>query len=210
DGTCAGSYNYHEKILSYKEIATQPSVDQIKDAIYKYGPLWVAVCVGSNFNAYKSGVLSKTDAGDVNHAVVLCGWDDATQSWVMRNSWGTSWGENQGYMRIKYGTSKIGYKATYMIYKDATTGIDEAPVSSAATVYPNPIVNGKLSVNLANFENNQAITITIHDVQGKIVYQQQEKQNGKVDIDAQAFSNGMYFVNVSSANRTENYKVAKQ
>lgn len=210
DGTC-GTYTYHEKILSYKEIATTPTVDQIKDAIYKYGPLWVAVCVGSNFNAYKSGVLTKTDAGQVNHAVVLCGWDDATQSWVMRNSWGTSWGENQGYMRIKYGTSQIGYKATYMIYKDATTGIDEDHAADVATVYPNPIVDGnKLTINLSNFASNEAINITICDVQGKVVYKQQEKQNAKVEVDAETFAKGLYFVNLRSESKSESYKIAKQ
>jgi C1A family cysteine protease len=211
DGTCASTYTYHEKILSYKEIATSPTPDQIKEAIFKYGPLWVAVCVGSNFNAYRTGVLTKTDAGTVNHAVVLCGWDDATQSWVLRNSWGTSWGENQGYMRIKYGVCKIGYKATYMIYKDATTGVDEAEGDGLVTIYPNPIVDGnRLTINLNHFESNEAVTITINDIQGKVVFKQQEKQNGKVEIDAQAFASGLYFVNLSSANKTENYKVAKQ
>jgi predicted secreted protein len=208
DGTC-GSYTYHEKITSSKQIATNPTVDQIKQAIQTYGPVWIAVCVGSNFNAYKSGVMSKTDAGDVNHAVVLCGWDDATGSWILRNSWGTSWGENQGYMRIKYGTSQVGYNATYIVY-GSVTGIDEDKALDETTVYPNPVVDGKLTVDLNKFENNQTITITINDIQGKVVYKQEEKQNAKVEIDADAFSKGMYFVNVSSQNKTANYKIVKQ
>lgn len=211
DATCATSYTYHEKILSYKEIATQPTVDQIKDAIYKYGPVWVAVCVGSNFNAYKTGVLTKTDAGQVNHAVVLCGWDDATSSWVLRNSWGTSWGENSGYMRIKYGMCNVGYRATYMIYKDPTTGIDdENEAADMATVYPNPIADGKFTINLSHFGSNEAINITIQDAQGKVVFKQQEKQNAKVEVNAEAFAKGLYFVNLSSETRTENHKIAKQ
>lgn len=210
DGTCASSYTYHEKIKGYTQLATNPTVDQIKQAIQTYGPVWIAVCVGSNFNAYKTGVLTKTDAGDVNHAVVLCGWDDATSSWVLRNSWGTSWGENSGYMRIKYGTSQVGYNATYIDY-GSVTGIDEDQVADQqATVYPNPLVDGKLTVNLSQFESNQAITITINDIQGKVVYKQEEKQNTKVEIDATSFSKGMYFVNVSSQNKTANYKIVRQ
>jgi C1A family cysteine protease len=210
NGTCEASYPYHEKITNYKQVATNPTVDQIKNAIYTYGPVWVCVTVGSNFNAYKSGVLTKSDAGSVNHAIVLCGWDDATESWVLRNSWGTGWGENQGYMRIKYGISQIGYNTTYIVY-GSVTGIDEGQTSEQhAAVYPNPIADGKLTVDLSQFENNQAIIITINDIQGKVVFKQEEKQNAKVEIDAQAFSNGMYFVNVSSQNKTANYKVVKQ
>jgi C1A family cysteine protease len=210
DGTCASSYTYHEKITGYKQIATNPTVDQIKQAIQTYGPVWIAVCVGSNFNAYKTGVLTKTDAGSVNHAVVLCGWDDANSCWILRNSWGTSWGENQGYMRIKYGTSQVGYNATYIQY-GSVTGIDEDQAADqSASVYPNPIVDGKFTVNLSQFESNQPITITINDIQGKVVYKQEEKQNTKVEINAENFSKGMYFVNVSSQSKTANYKIVNQ
>jgi predicted secreted protein len=209
NGTC-GTYKYHEKITGYKQIATNPTVDQIKQAIQTYGPVWACICAGSNFDAYKTGVMSKTDAGSVNHAIVLCGWDDATQSWILRNSWGTSWGENQGYMRIKYGTSQVGYNATYIQY-GSVTGIDEDKVADQATaVYPNPIVDGKLTINLSQFESNQTITVTIVDIQGKVVYKQDEKQNSKIEIDADAFSKGMYFVNLSSQSKTANYKVTKQ
>jgi C1A family cysteine protease len=209
NGTCKSSYTYHEKILSYKEIGTQPSADQIKQAIYTYGPVWVCVNAGSNFSAYSGGVLTKTDAGDINHAVVLVGWDDANSCWVMRNSWGASWGES-GYMRIKYGISKIGYKATYFVYKDPTTGIDANESADQATVYPNPIVDGRLNINLSHFSNNESVAITIVDVQGRVVYKQEGKQNSTVAIDAQSFSAGMYFVNIASEGKTENFKVVKE
>jgi inhibitor of cysteine peptidase len=209
DGTCAATYTRHEKSTSSKEIAENPTIEEIKTAIQTYGPVWVGVNAGSNFSAYQSGIFSKTDAGECNHAVVLCGWDDATSTWVLRNSWGTSWGENQGYMRIKYGTSKIGTKATYIVY-GTTTGIHEDQTAGQVTVYPNLIIDGKLTVNLSAFENNQTITVTINDIQGKIVFKQEEKQNSKVEIDVDAFSKGMYFVNISSSSRTVNYKVVRQ
>ena len=54
----------------------------------------------------------------MNHGVVLVGWNDDDGCWIMRNSWGSAWGEN-GYMRIKYGVSGIGTNAAYVTYGDA-------------------------------------------------------------------------------------------
>ncbi len=113
-------------------------------------------------------------------------------------------------MRIKYGICKIGYKATYFVYKDATTGINTNESAEATTIYPNPIVDGRFTVNLSHFSNNESISITVTDVQGRVVSKQDVKQNSSLEMDAQAFSTGMYFVNISTSERTENYKVVKE
>jgi C1A family cysteine protease len=210
DGTCASSYTYHEKIISYKEIAMTPTTDQIKEAIYNYGPVWAGIVAGTNFSNYSSGVLSKSDAGDLDHAILLIGWDDATQSWVLRNSWGSSWGES-GYMRIKYGACKVGAQGTYMVYKDPTTGIDETKTSgNMATIYPNPMVDDKLTIQLNQQEDTNAqLNITLYDVQGKILFKQESKPNNKIIINTQAFSKGMYFVTVASETQSVKYKIVK-
>ncbi|MCR4408417.1 MAG: protease inhibitor I42 family protein, partial [Anaerolineae bacterium] len=98
----------------------QPSVEAIKQAIYEHGPVAAAVCVGTAFQSYRSGVFSTNESGRcgqyfVNHAIVLVGWDDNRQAWRLRNSWGTGWGES-GYMWIRYGTSNVGYEANYISY----------------------------------------------------------------------------------------------
>jgi len=92
-----------------------PSVSQIKNAIYDYGPVTVALRAGPAFKAYSGGVFNTAESGKVNHGVVLVGWDDNIGGgvWILRNSWGTGWGED-GYMRIKYGTSDVGYAANYI------------------------------------------------------------------------------------------------
>jgi len=50
---------------------------------------------------YGGGILSECDC-DMDHAVQLVGYgaDQGTLYWLVRNSWGGSWGE-QGYVRIK-------------------------------------------------------------------------------------------------------------
>ena len=35
--------------------------------------------------------------------MVVVGWNKKTGVWLLRNSWGTWWGENGGYIRISGG-----------------------------------------------------------------------------------------------------------
>lgn len=95
-----------------------PSVEEIKQAIYDYGSVQVGVYVTSSFQAYTAGVFSdceKKKKINVNHIVILCGWDDAKGAWLLKNSWGTGWGES-GFMWILYGCNKVGYAANFVVY----------------------------------------------------------------------------------------------
>ncbi len=120
---CGGPYSHPYRISSWSYVGSSvgvPSVEAIKQAIYTYGPVAAAICAGDDFQGYTGGVFATDEAadcdrGDVNHAVILVGWDDTKQVWRLRNSWGTGWGED-GYMWIGYGTSNVGYAANYIVY----------------------------------------------------------------------------------------------
>jgi hypothetical protein len=40
------------------------------------------------------------------HCISVVGYDDAQQCWILKNSWGTGWGES-GFMRMKYGQGDL-------------------------------------------------------------------------------------------------------
>ncbi len=124
--TCSNAGDY---ISSWGYVGTSssiPTTTAIKTAIYNYGSVSAAVYADSYFSAYSSGCFSRTATGNVNHAIILCGWNDTTPcstgAWLLKNSWGTSWGTTapgtttRGFMWIKYGVQKVGYAAAYAVY----------------------------------------------------------------------------------------------
>ncbi|MHC1727196.1 MAG: C1 family peptidase [Syntrophobacteraceae bacterium] len=119
DVACKGPYTHPYQITSWSFVAGQPrpTVQAIKQAIYTYGPIGSAIYVGPKFQAYSSGIFDADESGQINHAIVLVGWKDDLGTdngyWILRNSWGTGWGEN-GYMRIRYGRNQVGYSANYI------------------------------------------------------------------------------------------------
>jgi len=97
-----------------------PDIEAMKQAIMDHGPISVGVYVDDAFQGYSHGVFNACVSADwVNHLVVLVGWDDTMGTngvWIMRNSWGDSWGED-GYMYIEYGCSMIGDSPMYVVYR---------------------------------------------------------------------------------------------
>ena len=160
NGTCRTITNHPYKLTNWYSIAgyTVPSVDQIKNAISSYGPVAAAICTGPAFSGYSGGIFttneSSTCPSGVNHAIVLTGWDDATQTWVLRNSWGPNWGE-AGYMRIRWGTSNVGYSANYVVYTGGPTPTPGGPTPTF-TPTPQAPTNDDLDQSTTiSLENNQ-------------------------------------------------------
>ncbi|MEM6843624.1 MAG: C1 family peptidase [Bacteroidota bacterium] len=103
-----------------------PTVQQLKDALCKYGSLAVAVNATPAFAGHKpaDGVFKEEGADEgINHAVTLVGWDDNKNAWLIKNSWGSGWCDN-GYMWIDYNTNNIGYAATWVQAQSRFYAID--------------------------------------------------------------------------------------
>jgi hypothetical protein len=122
------SHPYHITSWAYLPSVnenTPPTVEAIKNAIYTFGPVAVGVGASNAFTAYSSGIFNKCDNTQPNHAVVLIGWDDDGQYWILKNSWG-NWGE-QGHMKIKYGCNYVGLAANYIVFNSPSPNPDPKP-----------------------------------------------------------------------------------
>jgi len=78
------------------------TINDIKTALATYGPLTTTFTVYSDFFSYRSGVYTYTSGTyQGGHAVLIVGYDDPGQYFIVKNSWGTGWGE-AGFFRIAY------------------------------------------------------------------------------------------------------------
>jgi cathepsin B len=78
---------------------------QIKNEIFKNGPVQTGFMVYEDFMHYKGGVYEHAHGNKLGgHAVKIVGWgkEDDKEFWIAQNSWGNGWGEN-GFFRIKFG-----------------------------------------------------------------------------------------------------------
>jgi cathepsin L len=138
DGTCKPSPArvFHAQDWDY---VNSSSVSDLKQALCEHGPLAVAVNATAAFQAYTGGVFNEFNNNGVNHGVTLIGWNDAQQAWIIKNSWGTGWGETggygtaQGYMRIAYGSNNIG---SYAAWSDASTAVEIETDTSWRAISP--------------------------------------------------------------------------
>lgn len=86
--------------ISHSQV-TPKSASQLKAAIAKQ-PVCVSVDAGTPFMNYQSGILDSTKCGtNLDHAITAVGYgtESGVGYFIVRNSWGTSWGE-KGYIRM--------------------------------------------------------------------------------------------------------------
>ena len=137
----------------------------IKTAIMTYGVVDAAVYVSTSFQNYTGGVYTDTYTAcsgspcyntSTNHAIALVGWGtDATYGdyWILRNSWGNSWGES-GYMRLAVSAARVGCSVCYMVYQDDGTTTPTVASNSVSAIADNSATCG------GNITSNGGSTIT--------------------------------------------------
>ncbi|KAL8058745.1 hypothetical protein ABFS82_03G040000 [Erythranthe guttata] len=103
DGKC-DSYRKNAKVVSIDSYEDVPVNDEnaLKKAAASQ-PLSVAIDAGGrDFQLYESGIFSGKCGLDLDHGVNVVGYgtEKGVDYWIVRNSWGDSWGE-KGYLRMK-------------------------------------------------------------------------------------------------------------
>ncbi|MCX7944254.1 MAG: hypothetical protein N2746_07090 [Deltaproteobacteria bacterium] len=125
---CSRACNdYKNKIKFYRIkdwIGVEQNVNELKAAVYQYGPIPVGMIACDDFQYYSSGVYKhiKYDCPkDAGHGVLVVGWNDTGRYFIVKNSAGRYWGEN-GYFRISYDEVKDCYNANSQTYTCSNFG----------------------------------------------------------------------------------------
>jgi len=113
DGSCKFSReNVGVQVIDSVNI-TLGAEDELKHAVAFVRPVSVAFQVVSDFRLYKEGVYTSDTCGttpmDVNHAVLAVGYgvENGVPYWLIKNSWGKSWGNN-GFFKMEMGKNMCG------------------------------------------------------------------------------------------------------
>jgi len=101
----------YAKISGHKYATTEGDEKTLQQNLVSTSPL--SICVdAANWQDYSGGVMTGWDCCwfcMLDHCVQLVGYDSTGSSpyYIVRNSWGTDWGEN-GYIRVAMGSNACG------------------------------------------------------------------------------------------------------
>ena len=92
-----------------------PDRNELKRAIVTYGPVVATLNLDECLMLYGGGIFDEQiDIDGPYHMILIVGWDDAKGAWLVKNSFGTEWGE-KGFGWIKYESNNIGKWAAWIM-----------------------------------------------------------------------------------------------
>jgi C1A family cysteine protease/putative hemolysin len=115
------------------------------------------------------GSCDENDCG-INHCVVITGYDDANNAWIVKNSWGNTWGKSgDGYFNVGYGECHIENVPYYVEAEDLNFPEISVPGNIAfadtcvgATSHQtlNVCNTGKEDLKVASISNSGVFSVT--------------------------------------------------
>jgi len=121
DGTC--NFQQGNVGANVSHCTTLPTGDEnaLKQAVATFGPVAVAISVDDAWANYATGVFTDDScpngADQLDHAVLVVGYgtDNGQDYWLVKNSWGASWGDH-GYIKMRRNYNNMCGVATDAVY----------------------------------------------------------------------------------------------
>lgn len=160
----AEAYADAQKRKITKALNVERKIDHIKAAVSEGYPVAISLCIFESF-ASTTGIIPLPTEEEQNnenagyHAMVICGYSDTEKVFIVRNSWGTDFGD-KGYCYIPY--SYIGDNK-YLNYACIITEISLAELHVGGLTVNTPIAfNKEDNKVLAALLKNQIEEENIH------------------------------------------------
>ena len=103
-------FQRYGNVVGYSGILYGGTEEQLQEALYER-PVAVGVDASlTTFHLYGGKIYDDVGCNNtLNHLVLAVGWgeENGVKYWIIKNSWGTKWGEN-GYMRLLRGSKMCG------------------------------------------------------------------------------------------------------
>ncbi len=186
--TCKDASTRTYRIAGYSQPTSYfKDVEKVKLALQS-GPLVTTLSVYEDFMSYSSGVY-KHVAGKWlgGHAISIVGYDDATQSFIIRNSWGPEWGEG-GFAHVSYkDLSGVG----------SQTWSFQIPSANGSVFIASPrdydyVTNSMSLKSQSTVAGTDSLSVTIIDANEKPVLNVTCSANCEKAVDVSALPDGRY------------------
>lgn len=86
--------------------------DELQEAVYSWGPTAVGIdSQDPNLKHFKSGIYKGPCGTNLDHAVLVVGYGvnkAGEKYWIVKNSWGETWGENGFFLMSRGENGKAG------------------------------------------------------------------------------------------------------
>lgn len=105
EGTCTETCTKDAKSVPVSYVDVEKNSDSAMMSALNVGPVAIAIQADeSNFQLYKSGVLTAPCGTKLDHGVLATGYgtENGVDFYLVKNSWGAGWGEN-GYIKLARG-----------------------------------------------------------------------------------------------------------
>ena len=113
--------------INYTAGPLPDDIETIKKYLIEKGPLSVCMGIGSKYGGHFDKEIYRCDDDmGINHAVVIVGYNDTGNYWIVRNSWGQDWNED-GYFKVGYGECSI---ENYVYYANLVKNLFYCPAST--------------------------------------------------------------------------------